>query len=291
MKVVVTGAAGLLGRHIVDELAPHHEVIATDRNPLAQPGIEFHQSDLLDPESLKSAFTGAEMVIHVAAIPNPYQAPAPVIMATNVMGTFNALEAALAVGARRFINTSSDCAMGIVFAKGRRIPDYLPLDEEHPLRPEDVYGLSKKLAEELCRSYACRGAIETVTLRPTWVWNEATCKSHSHLLQSAGNPGRNFWSFIDPRDAAMAYRLVLEAERLPHDVYFVAAEYTFDTLPTRELLSRCYPEVPLRSYADSREIPEYGSLLDTSRIRQDFGWKPRYLWPAWSILPDPKNGR
>lgn len=291
MKVGVTGAAGLLGRYVVEELFSRHEVIATDRIPLSRTEIEFRQSDLLDPESLRAAFAGAEMVIHIAAIPNPYQAPTSVVMSTNVVGTFNALEAALAVGARRFINTSSDCAIGIVFAKGRRVPDYLPLDEDHPLRPEDVYGLSKKLAEELCRSYALRGAIETVTLRPTWVWSEATCKIHSHLLQSAGNPGRNFWSFVDPRDAASAYRLVLEAGHLPHDVYFIAAEYTFDTLPTRELLSRCYPEVPVHSYTDGRDFPEYGSLLDTSRIRQDFGWKPRHHWPAWSTLPDPKNGR
>lgn len=291
MKVAVTGAAGLLGRFVVEELASHHQVIATDRASFSQPGIEYRQSDLLNPNSLKEAFAGAEAVVHIAAIPNPYQVPAQAVMETNVLGTFNALEASLAVGARRFINTSSDCVIGIVFAKGRRVPDYLPLDEDHPLRPEDVYGLSKKLAEDLCRSYTLRGAIETITLRPTWIWNEVTCKNHNHLLHSAGNPGRNLWSFVDPRDAASAYRHVLEAEQVPHDVYFVAAERTSDTLPTRELLSQCYPEVPVRSYADGREIPEYGSLLDTSRIRQDLSWKPRYNWPDWSIIPDPINDR
>lgn len=287
MRVAVTGAAGLLGVHVVQELARRHEVIAADRREIAHPGVEFRACDLLDLESLEKAFEGADAVVHLAAIPNPDHAPARVVFETNVMGTHNALEAAVASGARRFINTSSDCVYGIVFAKERRLPDYLPLDENHPLRPEDAYGLSKMLAEESCRSFSRRGAIETVTFRPTWVWNEQVCKSHQYLLHRSGNKGRNFWSFIDVRDAAEAYRLALEAEVLPHDVYLLSADHTSDVLPTRELLSKCYPEMTLGNYAGGREVPEFGALLDTTRLKRDLGWQPVYDWPGWSALPRP----
>ena len=96
-------------------------------------------------------------------------APAATIFDTNVRGTWNVLEAAHATSVRRVVVCSSVSALGIDFTNPRLPPAYLPIDEAHPLRPTQAYGLSKQLGEEIARSFARRGAMAVTCLRPAWV--------------------------------------------------------------------------------------------------------------------------
>ena len=76
---------------------------------------------------------------------------------TNVVGTFNVHHAAFRLGVKRVVSASSNAIVGWSYSE-RFMPDYLPIDEDHPLRPEDVYGLSKEIGETIARSYARKGA-------------------------------------------------------------------------------------------------------------------------------------
>lgn len=290
MRIAVTGAAGGVGRYVCEWLAGSHSILAIDRHAEGLPaadGVEFRCADILDAGALKEAMRGADAVLHLAGIPHPYNVAARQVLETNIIGTQHVLEAASQAGCGRVVSTSSDCVIGLVFARERRVHDYLPVDENHPARPEDSYGYSKLCTEELCRVFQRRGELEAISVRPCWVFTEAVCKGHEGLLRSTAACTRTLWAFIDPRDLAEAYRLLLEAPVLRHDLYYVAADTTLQRAPTRELLQQHFPEVSLRPYGDGTPIEGRRGLIDCTRIKAEMGWQPRYDWPAWSTAPVP----
>ncbi|MGZ4030781.1 MAG: NAD-dependent epimerase/dehydratase family protein [Tumebacillaceae bacterium] len=154
MKVLVTGGAGFIGSHIVDEcLRAGHEVVVVDnlttgREENLNPAAKFYNMSVTNPQiSALIADEQIEGIIHEAAqikvvdsIKDPLH-DADV----NIMGSVNLLQAAREHGVKKFIFAASAASYGT--------PDYLPVDEEHPLRPMSFYGLSKKAVEEYVRLF------------------------------------------------------------------------------------------------------------------------------------------
>ena len=139
-----------------------------DRTPGPEHGVvKYLVGDIQDLGQVIEAMAGAEAVIHLAAIHNPNIATTTVTYQTNVLGTFNVHHAAFRLGVKRVVSASSNAIVGWSYGE-RFMPDYLPIDEDHPLRPEDVYGLSKEIGETIARSYTRKG-LETVMLRPSGV--------------------------------------------------------------------------------------------------------------------------
>ena len=89
-------------------------------------------------------------------------------MAVNVLGTWHVLLAAQAAGVARVVHFSSAQVFGT--AENERVPDYFPLDDQHPRLAGRPYGLSKVLSEDLCAGFTGRTGIATVSLRPVHVW-------------------------------------------------------------------------------------------------------------------------
>lgn len=286
-RVLITGAAGLLGSRVVGELAGTR-VVGFDLARGAAP-IEWHQGNVLDADSLAHAARNCDAVVHIAAIPNISSGSEQEIMRTNVLGTWNTLRAAEEAGARRFVYCSSDSVVGFTVAAGKMLPPrYLPIDETHPLNPTDAYALSKKLGEEAARSFADRG-MEVVVIRPVFI---AHPESVHEIRARARNPGSYHpgvaggrqpagggpvWHWIDPRDAARAFLLALELPRAHFEVFFVSASVTLASEPTLERL-RGYlrgnlPE--LRRPQVYRDNP-YAPLYDLTRAREVLGFAPRY---------------
>ncbi|WP_345387010.1 NAD(P)-dependent oxidoreductase [Nonomuraea salmonea] len=178
MRVVVTGAHGKVGRAAVKALAEAgHEVTATD---LARPVFERHdpgeprylQADLTDAGQAYAITHGADAVVHAAAIPDPTSNAPHVVFHNNLMATFNLIEAAVRLGVTRFVNISSETVPGFFFAERPFLPDYAPVDEEHPARPQDPYALSKHFGEQLMDAAVRRSDIKCISLRPSWVQHE-----------------------------------------------------------------------------------------------------------------------
>jgi UDP-glucose 4-epimerase len=145
MQVVVTGARGKVGRAAVAALTrAGHDVRATDLFPPVferpEPGEpEYVQGDLTDAGDAFAVVRDAQAVVHAAAIPEPTHNPPHVVFQNNLMATFNALEAAIRFGVSRFVNISSETVPGFFFPEREFLPDYVPVDEEHPVRPQDPY--------------------------------------------------------------------------------------------------------------------------------------------------------
>jgi UDP-glucose 4-epimerase len=225
MDVLVTGAAGMVGRVVVPVLrSAGHRVVATDL-PGTVPAADV-PADLADAGQAGALIgdAGFHAVVHVAAIPAPGQHPPHVVFGNNMMATFNTIEACVRSGVRRLVNISSVGVLGLHYATRRFLPDYLPVDEEHRLRPQDPYGLSKLFGEQLCDAAVARSDLRCISLRPVWVQDAASYAADLGPLIRAGQPrGVAGWPYIDVRDLAEAVRLAAESDLPGHEAFYIAA--------------------------------------------------------------------
>ncbi len=172
--VLVTGAGGFIGSHLAERLAQDGaRVRAFVRyNSRSDPGllryvapeaaraIEVVMGDLKDPESVRRAAAGSEVVFHLAAlvgIPYSYHAPLDYVQ-TNVLGTAHLLAAAREAGVRRLVQTSTSEVYGTA--------QYAPIDERHPLAGQSPYAASKIAADKLAEAYHRSFDLPVATIRP-----------------------------------------------------------------------------------------------------------------------------
>src|SRR5207237_6429729 len=127
--------ASAVGLSVVQECASWaSELTASDRVPGPQRGaVRYLLGDIQDLGQVMEAMYGADAVIHLAAIHNPNIATATVTYQTNVIGTFNVHHAAFRLGIKRVVSASSNAIVGWSYSDNF-VPDYLPVDEYHPLR-------------------------------------------------------------------------------------------------------------------------------------------------------------
>ena len=246
-KILVTGGSGAVGKYVVDDLLAHgYRVGVLDLLPTHRADARFHKADVLDLPAVQQAVAGYEAVVHVAGIPHPLNDPAKRVFDVNVNGTFNVLEAAAQAGITQVVFTSSESTLGFAFAAHPLAPLYAPIDEQHPNRPQDPYGLSKVVCEQLCSSYSDRYQMRTVCLRAPWIWlpEEAQLPFYRGLVAEYPTWYKNLWTFVHAKDIAMAHRLALQAE-LPnlHEAFFITARHNWTGQDSRELLNRFYPQV------------------------------------------------
>jgi UDP-glucose 4-epimerase len=165
VRVLVTGAAGFIGSHLVDRLvADGHEVIGVDdmstgHNVPDTAAAELRRMDVADPALVTlAAERRPEVVAHLAAQVSVRASVAdPAHDArVNVLGTANALEAARAAGARKIVFTSSCAVYGV--------PDSLPVPVDAPLRPRSPYAASKVSGEIYCEMYRALHGLDHTTL-------------------------------------------------------------------------------------------------------------------------------
>ena len=286
-KVLVTGAGGLLGSAIVAELQGRTGLAGLDILPDPE-GVAHVQGSVEDPAAVARAMKGCDAVLHIAARPNIWSGNGREIMTTNVVGTWNVLEAAEAAGVRRVVVTSSDSVVGYTVREGRMVPpDYLPVDIAHPLRPTDPYALSKQMCEAAARAFEARG-LEMVVIRPVFVLypdieGEVQARSrHPDTYKWPMAGGRNppgggvMWHYVDPRDLARAFRLALDVDKAPFGPHFISGPNTLAPEPTIDRLARIMgrrievrrPEVYARN--------PFAPLYDLDGARDALGYVPEH---------------
>jgi len=157
--ILVTGSAGRVGRAVAAALRMDARAVrGFDLRPSGAGGEEVVGS-LEDGQALSKAMEGVSAVLHLGAFMSWAPEDRDRMFAVNVEGTRRLLDAAAAAGVQRFVFASS----GEVYPENR--PEFLPVTEDHPLRPSSPYGLTKLLGEELVRFHQRTGSMETVILR------------------------------------------------------------------------------------------------------------------------------
>lgn len=280
MKIAVTGAAGKLGLWVVRDLLSDdsgqtaHEVRALDRFPSADLGAaEYRTFDHEDYDQVLEALAGTEAVIHLSAIPRPGLISDRETFRINVMGTYNVHEAAARLGIRRVVTASSNAITGWTYAEGDFRLDYLPIDEAHPNRPQDAYGLSKEASEAIARSFTEKTGMETVAIRPGWVVDPDELE---RLRVNGGRPERRFYhyTYVDVRDVAQAFRLSVE-RRLPgHNVFYIVA----DDSSVAEPLAELFPQHSSLVGTMAAGLTGTRAAISNERAKRVLGWSPRYGW-------------
>jgi nucleoside-diphosphate-sugar epimerase len=282
MRILVTGARGKVGRATVDAvLSAGHDVTATDLGAPVferpEPGHEaYQQADLTDAGQAFAVVRGQDAVIHAAAIPEPTRNPPHVVFQNNLMSTFNAIEAAVRWEAGRFVNVSSETAPGWFFAERPFLPDYLPVDEEHPLRPQDPYATSKVFGEALMDAAARRSDVRCISIRPSWVQFEGNIEHNlGPIVRDGGaEPSAGFWSYVDVYDLAEALRLAAESDLPGHEVFYAAQPDNSAGKPLADLVRRHHGDaIPLRA----TDRPD-ASGISTAKAQRMLGWRPTRSW-------------
>lgn len=274
-KLVVTGGSGRLGRHVVGLLRDSCRVTVLDTAPPAATDA-FIQADVTDIGGLRRAFADQDAVVHLAAIPNPRTAPPEVTFRTNVQGTFAVLQAAEEAGVRRVVVASSDSVVGFHYNPPDWRPLYLPIDERHPLCPTEFYSLSKQVTETICQSYASRGRLEVVVIRPTHI----VFPPEYPELEARGSDLMNYhlWTYVAPEDVARGFQLALALPPVRYDCFFISAADGLNTRPTLELMRERYGVLPEIRRKDLYERLPTASVLDGSRAREVLGFAPSSDW-------------
>lgn len=173
-RVLVTGAGGFIGSHVVEALVEQgHSVVGMVRynsassigwlnaiQPAVISNVQIVHGDVRDADSVRGAMTGCDAVLHLAAligIPYSYQSPASYV-STNVTGTLNVLQAARDLEIQRVVHTSTSEVYGTAL--------FAPITEDHPLQAQSPYSASKIGADQLALSFWRSFHTPVVVLRP-----------------------------------------------------------------------------------------------------------------------------
>lgn len=274
-KIVVTGGSGRLGRFVIRELLERgYEVLSLDRLPPAEALCPSWLADLRRASDLYEALAGAAGIVHLGAYQAPNLAPDTETFGNNVVSTYNVLKAAADLGVARVVVGSSIAAYGFLYAPRFWTPEYLPLDEDHPCRPQDPYGLSKLVGEEVARSFAASRPMSIASLRLAGVNFDPTFRSFPERWKNPEKRRNGFWTYIDARDAAEACRLALEADFTGHEIFNAAAPTSAMPEPTDDLVRRFLPDLPRIKEGFSGNW----SGLDSSKAEKILGLRCRHLW-------------
>jgi nucleoside-diphosphate-sugar epimerase len=277
MKIGVTGAEGRVGQKVVQELLQHqYEVRAITLKLWSESPTENVTADVTQYDQVYEAFIGCDAIIHLAGITYPIPDQDSMVFHTNAVGLFNVELAAGNLNIKKVVVASSDCVFGITFSHQKTVPVYFPIDELHPTAPDNSYGLSKLVGEQVSAGMAKRFDMSIISLRISAVFNTDVYKS-DWFIADLSNPERgatdNLWTYIDVRDCARAFRLAIEADIPGHEAIHITALDSRATVPSMELISRFFPNIVPR-----KQIEGNDTLHDCSKAVRLLGFTPVHSW-------------
>jgi len=274
MQVLVTGDCGKIGvrvRRLLEEAG--HTVIGFDvkRTPA---------EDICNPDALKSATAGCEVVVHCAAIPHPHHGSPGHYFDLNVHGTKYVLKIASRVKVRRVVYISSTGYYGCDVHDGQINLLYLPIDEVHPpglahllTGGMEIYNVSKVMAEQLVAFYGTNQILETMVLRLAPANPKSWQYRGGFSWTACGNDSWKrgcLFTNCHPDYAAQAIQLAVEAEGpFWYEPFNITDRYTHRSIDVREFAHRAYPGVPV-----SKSLEQHDSLITPKKAMEVLGFKP-----------------
>lgn len=274
MRILVTGAAGFLGRHVARRFRDDgHDVVGFDLASFDEPGIASVVGDLTDLDSVSRALAGKSHVAHVGAIGDVYLAGdrPELAAAVNVVGTANIVKAAKVEGAR------------VIYASTWEVygqPEREPMDETHPTKPDHPYSITKLGGEALVLAASHLEGVEGIALRlgtaygpglrPNSVFRIFIDRAHAGealTIQGGGSQGRQF---THASDIARAFALAASSDSTGIALNIVAPE----VVTIKELGETVATRFGTRiTYEEARPGDVPSALVSADRAAELLGWR------------------
>jgi len=275
VRILVTGAAGFLGRHIARRFRDTGwRVTGFDVTGFDEPGVESSQGDLTEANSVDHMVAAHDVVAHVGAIGDVYLAGAePTLAASvNVVGTANVIEAAVRHGTR------------VVYASTWEVygePRYQPIDEQHPTMPDHPYSITKLAGESLLLASSRLRQVPAIALRLGTAYGPGLransvfrlfidrARNHEPItIQGDGSQGRQF---THAYDIARAFELAASSPLSGIAFNVVAPE----TVTIKELAERVVERYPTElTFGEPRPGDVPPALVSAERAKEELGWQP-----------------
>ena len=270
MKIHVTGAAGFLGRHVVQALEPLGQVQGSDIGEL----------DVTDASAVLARLRSdaSDVVVHLAALKGnaPSRQRPTEFFRVNTVGTLNLLEACRQLGIKRFVFMSSLTVAG---------PTDEPVDETNPIRPIHPYAASKAAAEALVHAYCSSYGMRAAVLRPNFIvgaipaprpyednliYDFIRAIERDGRIELAGDGGfRREW--VHPRDVSAAVALAVAWQGEGCETFILST----NRLTMRELSERVVRRVGKGRVEANASAPGFSLISSNRKAREILGWKPR----------------
>ena len=256
MKILITGAAGRLGRRLTAALGTSHELILGDIKPLADPG--FIRMDITDMTAVRAAVRSVDAIVHTAILDWPICSAeeslhhAAASLRVHVIGIHNILHAAWESGVKRFVYTSSVSAV-------EDIPADTQVGSDTRHYSNDIYGMGKGVGEDICRMFHHTFGLSVAVLRLGNIFipeSRGAWVGNIHVPDLSAGPAMDASpSRVHIDDVTRAITLALEAPDLGYVLAHVVGAGS-------------------------------GSRWDLETARRVYGWKPRYAFGADGLPRD-----
>lgn len=290
MRVFFTGGSGKAGRHAIEYLVGQgHRVTNADLVPAGIDGVPDLRIDLTDSgqvfNALSSYATFGELesgtgvpsydaVVHFAAIPAILFRPDNETFRINTLSTYNVIDAAVKLGVSKVVFASSETTYGICFADGEILPEYVPIDEDHPTIPHDSYAMSKVVNEATARSFQARSGIDIYGLRINNVIEpHEYATAFPAFVERPATRRRNIFAYIDARDLGHMVDCCLRTDGLGYEVFNVSNDDTSVGITSEEIYTRFYDGVPRR-----RDVGGHDTFYANDKAKRLVGFAPRHGW-------------
>ncbi len=297
-KVLVTGADGFIGSHLVETLVRHGYgvrafVLYNSFNswgwlescaPDIKDHFEVFVGDIRDPDGVKEAMLGCDAVIHLAAliaIPFSYHSP-DTYLQTNIKGTLNVLQAARALKVKRLLHTSTSEVYGTA--------RFVPITEEHPLQGQSPYSATKIAADQLAYSFYASFELPVVIMRPfntygprqsaravipTIITQIASGKRQIKL--GAISPTRDF-NYV--KDTVAGFIAALESENGLGQAVNLGSNFEISVGDTARIIAEVM-KVDIEIVTDQKRLRPEKSEVDrlwasNTKALNLFGWQPAF---------------
>ena len=282
MSILITGINGFIGKRLSRKLADKKRfiVLGYEQSTINQakkdnPNRKF---DVTNEEFFKNYHDETiDFIIHLAAktsiedsVKNPYRT-----FFTNVVGTLNLLEFARKKHIKNFIFTST-------YLYGK--PEYLPIDENHPLKPHSPYNRSKFLAEKLCENYSLEYGLNVVSLRPFYIYGPNNKESslvqkiisginNSENVVLNGLKTKRDFLYVD--DFVELIPKIMDNFPKKYNVYNVGYGVSYKIGDIAKKVARLLNKDVKIQYKKRKANEIVDMAADISKVSKEFGWKPK----------------
>jgi UDP-glucose 4-epimerase len=286
MKVLVTGSAGHLGEALVRTLRDlQYEVVGLD---ILESPFVTHVGSICDRSCVRRSMRGVQAVFHAATLHKPHVAThsRQDFVDTNVSGTLNLLEEAVAANVESFVYTSTTSVFGEALVPPPEAPAAWITEDVTPV-PKNIYGVTKAAAEDLCELFHRNHGLACLVLRTSRFFPEEDDKKAVRENYSDSNAKANEYLYrrVDIEDVVSAHLLAAEqADAIGFRKYIISATTPFrpeDLADLRtdapRIVQQCVPEYEAEYERRRWKLfPSIDRVYVNERARNELGWLPRY---------------